>query len=182
MRVLVVAMLGFAVSVWMRADAKQQDASAAAFEALMPVLRNPRCMNCHSRGDYPRQGEDGHPHTMDVRRGMNGMGVNGVECSTCHQDHNSIGLHAPPGAPEWHLPSASEPMIWEGLSDRGICELFKDPKQNGNRTVKQIVEHMQTPLVLWGWHPGEGRAAVPVPQREFLAKVQQWAVGGAACP
>ena len=27
----------------------------ALFTAFVPVLRHPRCMNCHSQGDYPRQ-------------------------------------------------------------------------------------------------------------------------------
>jgi len=50
-----------------RADAQSppahadDGAAAAAFEAIVPVLRHPRCMNCHSNGDYPRQGDDGHP-------------------------------------------------------------------------------------------------------------------------
>ena len=41
----------------------------ALFLAFVPVLRHPRCMNCHSQGDYPRKGDDSHPHTMDVHRG-----------------------------------------------------------------------------------------------------------------
>ena len=165
-------------------QAAQRDdaAAAAAFEAIMPVLRHPRCMNCHSSGDFPRQGDDSRRHTMEIRRGPEGDGVNAVKCSTCHQDHNLPGLHMPPGAPEWHLPSPAMPMIWEGLSDRQLCELFKDPRQNGNRTVGQIVEHMQTPLVLWGWTPGEGRTPVPMLQKDFLAKVREWAAKGAACP
>ena len=28
------------------------------FTAFVPVLRHPRCMNCHSLGDFPRQGDD----------------------------------------------------------------------------------------------------------------------------
>ncbi len=155
---------------------------AAAFVAIVPVLHNPRCMNCHSAGDFPRQGDDNHIHTMDVRRGPHGDGVNAVRCSTCHQDHNLGGLHVPPGAPGWELPPPDMPMIWEGLTDRQLCELFKDPKQNGHRTVQQIIEHMSTPLVLWGWNPGEGRTPIPMPQPEFLAKVKQWASNGAACP
>ena len=43
--------------------------AAAAFEAIVPVLRHPRCMNCHSTGDFPRQGDNSHPHTMQIRRG-----------------------------------------------------------------------------------------------------------------
>ncbi len=156
--------------------------AAAAFEAIVPVLRHPRCMNCHSRGDFPRQGDDSHRHTMNVRRGPYGNGIAAVKCGTCHHDHNVEGRHRPPGAPGWHLPPPAMPMIWEGLSDRQLCELFKDRKQNGGRDVDGIVEHMNTPLVLWGWNPGEGRTPVPVPQATFLAKVRQWASKGAACP
>lgn len=58
------------------------------FAALVPVLRHSRCMNCHSSGDFPRQGDDGHPHAMNVRRGHLGHGVTAEKCSTCHQDHN----------------------------------------------------------------------------------------------
>lgn len=160
----------------------RDDAGAiAAFEAIVPVLHHPRCMNCHSSGDFPRQGDDSHRHTMQIRRG-DGHGMNAVRCSTCHQDHNLAGLHMPPGAPDWHLPSPAMPMIWEGLSDHQLCELLKDPQQNGHRTPEQIVEHMHTPLVLWGWAPGDGRTPVPMDQYEFLAKVQEWAAKGAACP
>jgi hypothetical protein len=50
-------------------------AAAAAFEAIITVLHHPRCMNCHSTGDFPRQGDDSHRHTMQVRRGPTGDGV-----------------------------------------------------------------------------------------------------------
>jgi hypothetical protein len=73
-------------------------------------------------------------------------------------------------------------MIWEGLSNRQLCELLKDPAHNGHRTVDGIVKHINTPLVLWGWHPGEGRTPIPLPESEFLAKINEWASHGAACP
>jgi hypothetical protein len=162
--------------------ASDGEMSAAAFESIIPVLRNPRCMNCHASGDFPRQGDDSHPHSMRIRRGPDGHGANTVKCSTCHQDHNLAGQHMPPGALDWHLPSPTEPMIWEGLTDRQLCELILDPKQNGNRSPEAIVEHMQTPLVLWGWHPGEGRAPVPMSSEHFLTQVKLWISQGAACP
>jgi len=156
---------------------------ASSFTALLPVLKHPRCMNCHSAGDFPRQGDDGHQHAMNVRRGVGGMGVTAEKCSTCHQDHNVAGLHAPPGAPGWRLPPATMPMIWQGKTGGELCELLKDPKQNGHRTVAQIVEHMtEDKLVLWGWAPGEGRNPVPMAQQDFAAKVKAWAAAGAPCP
>jgi mono/diheme cytochrome c family protein len=161
---------------------KEDAAAAEAFEAIVPVLRHPRCINCHSKGDAPRQGDDSHPHFMNVRRGSAGEGVPGVKCSACHQDHNLAGADLPPGAPDWRLPSPEMPMIWEGLSDRQLCELFKDPKQNGHHTIEQIVEHMESPLVQWGWNPGEGRNPVRMPRQEFLGDVKLWAAKGSACP
>jgi hypothetical protein len=153
------------------------------FTAFVPVLRNPRCMNCHSMGDFPRQGDDGHPHALDVRRGAEGHGVTAEKCSTCHQDHNLEGAHLPPGAPNWGLPPASVPMIWQGLTDGPICQSIKDPKRNKNRNLDQLVEHLsEDRLVMWAWNPGEGRTPVPMPHEEFVAKVKQWQAAGAPCP
>lgn len=170
------------VAILFSAAAQTPNSGAEAFKAIVPVLHHPRCMNCHSAGDFPRQGNDRHPHTMQIRRGPEGDGLNSVKCSTCHQERNTLGVHTPPGAPEWQLPKPEMPMVWEGLSDHQLCELFKDPQQNGHRTVQQIVEHMSTPLVLWGWHPGEGREPVPMAFNRFLANVKAWAAQGAVCP
>jgi hypothetical protein len=164
------------------APTSKDRAASSAFESMAKVLHDPRCMNCHSKGDFPRQGDDSHRHTMNVRRGPSGDGVAGVKCSTCHHEANSAGLRTPPGAPDWHLPSPSMPMIWEGLTDHQLCQLFKDPNQNGGRSVQQIVEHMKTPLVLWGWNPGPGRTPISTSQKEFLAATERWAANGAACP
>ena len=120
---------------------------------------------------------------MNVRRGPNGNGVTAQECSTCHQDHNLPGQHLPPGAPGWSLPPANMPMIWEGLTDAQICRSIKDPKQNNDRNIDQIVEHLtEDALVAWGWNPGEGRTPVPMARDEFAARVKQWQATGAPCP
>jgi hypothetical protein len=157
--------------------------NGSLFTAFAPVLRHPRCMNCHSTGDFPRQGDDGHPHAMEVRRGAEGHGVTAEKCTTCHQDHNLAGAHLPPGAPNWGLPPASTPMIWQGLSDGQICQSIKDPKRNKNRNLDQLVEHLtEDKLVMWAWNPGEGRTAVPMSHDEFAAKVKQWQAAGAPCP
>ena len=182
MRMVPSIFVAFVVLVHAAAQPVRDRAAAAAFEDIVPVLRHPRCMNCHSAGDFPRQGDDGHQHTMQIRRGPDGQGVNTVKCNTCHQDHNLAGVHTPPGAPDWHLPPPEMPMIWEGLTDHRLCQLLKDPAQNGHRSVQQIVEHMSSPLVLWGWHPGEGRPPIPVKLNVFLARVKDWAASGAACP
>ena len=153
------------------------------FLAFVSVLRHPRCMNCHSQGNFPRQGDDGHRHVMNVHRGLDGHGVTAEKCATCHQDHNLVGAHLPPGAPNWGLPPASTPMIWQGLSDAQICRAIKDPRQNKNRNLNQLVEHLtEDKLVMWGWDPGEGRNAIPMPHDEFVSKVKAWQAAGAPCP
>ena len=153
------------------------------FEALVPVLRHPRCINCHSPGDFPRQGDDGHAHTMNVHRGPYGNGVTAEKCSACHQDHNLKGAHLPPGAPNWGLPSPDMPMIWKGKTDAEVCQSIKDPAQNNNRTLDQLVLHLtEDKLVIWGWNPGEGRTAIPMPHDVFVAKVKAWQAAGAPCP
>lgn len=153
------------------------------FVEFVSVLRHPRCMNCHSRGDFPRQGDDGHPHTMNVRRGPEGHGVTAEKCSTCHQEHNLPGAHMPPGAPNWGLPPPATPMIWQGLTDAQICRSIKDPKQNKNRNLNQLVEHLtEDKLVMWGWNPGPGRNPIPMSHAEFAAKVKKWQAAGAPCP
>ena len=139
---------------------RAQEVGAAAFEAIVPVLRHPRCMNCHSAGDFPRQGDDRHQHTMQVRRGPEGQGVNSVKCSACHQDHNLVG--APHAARSTGLaPSITPetPMIWEGLTDGQLCELFKDRRRTGiavfNRSWNTCRRH---------WFCGAGIPARAAPQ------------------
>ena len=162
--------------------AREREIGVAAFEAITPALRHPRCLVCHSTGDYPRQGDDLHRHIMDVRRGPHGDGVDPVHCSTCHQTHNLEGEHTPPGAPDWHLPSPENPLIWEGLTDRQLCLLITDIRRNGGRNPKGIEEHMHTPLVLWAWHPGGDRTPESMPEEEFLKNVHVWTSAGAPCP
>jgi hypothetical protein len=166
------------------AAVQKDDARAReSFLAVVPVLKHPRCLNCHSHGDYPRQGDDGHIHTQNVRRGNAGLGKYGQKCSACHQEQNVAGLNMPPGAPNWHLPPANMPMIWAGRTPEQICRQIKDPKQNNGKTVAQIIEHVTADkLVMWGWNPGEGRSLPPLSHDEFASKFQDWARYGAACP
>ena len=56
------------------ATATSAASDGALFCRICLSLRHPRCMNCHSQGDFPRQGADGHPHSMNVRRGRKATG------------------------------------------------------------------------------------------------------------
>jgi hypothetical protein len=167
------------------AAAPSKEEGVAAFETVRAVLQHPRCQNCHIPGDAPLQFDDGRPHTMGVLRGVEGKGAPGLACATCHAAANlpsSYGPHVPPGAPIWHLPPPERKMVFIGLPSGELCRRLKDEKQNGGKNLDALVHHMaEDKLVLWGWSPGAGRAPVPVPHDELVAKLKQWIAAGAPC-
>ena len=67
------------------------DASAKAFLKASQVLLSPRCFNCHPAGDRPLQGDVQRIHNMQVVRGPEGIGKNGLWCSSCHQEKKHSG-------------------------------------------------------------------------------------------
>jgi hypothetical protein len=88
----------------------------------------------------------------------------------------------PPGTPNWHLPPADQKMVFIGLSAGDLCRTVKDPKKNGGKTFAELDHHVsQDKLVLWGWQPGVGRAAVDVPHEEFVRSWRTWVAAGAPC-
>ncbi|MBI2956569.1 MAG: hypothetical protein HYY26_04565 [Acidobacteria bacterium] len=167
-----------------RAAARAEEAGArAAFGAAYAVFMHPRCLNCHPAGEQPLQGDDSRPHAQNVQRGRTGNGKYALKCSNCHQTANVAGRHMPPGAPNWHLPPPGMPMVFEGKTAGELCRQFKDPAENGGKTIAGVIHHIEEdPLVLWGWSPGEGRTPPPLSRAEFVAKMKQWADGGAPCP
>jgi hypothetical protein len=154
--------------------------SVALFKEAGKVIQNPRCVNCHPRGDRPLQTDAGRPHEPLVVRGADGNGAPGMECSTCHHDENFDPARVP-GHPKWHLAPLS--MAWEGKSLAQICEQIKDPARNGNMDLKAIVHHMsEDTLVGTAWHPGAGRTPALGSQAEFGALIKAWIDTGAVCP
>jgi len=157
-----------------------------AFETVRSVLQHPRCQNCHPAGDTPLQGDDGHPHVQNVQRGPEGKGRVGEECTTCHGPGNppdAYGVHTPPGiATGWRMPKPEERLVFVGVAPHDLCEQIKDPARNGGKDMTALRTHLDDPLVVWGWSPGNGRAAVAVPRDAFLAAWQTWADAGAPCP
>ena len=149
-------------------EATQKNDSLArqAFLAALPVLKHPRCLNCHSTGDFPRQGDDGHAHAQNVRRGIDGKGKYGQKCTACHQEQNVAGLNMPPGAPNWHLPTGEMPMIGAGRTPNQICRQLKDQKEQ-RKTVAQIVEHVSEDKLVCGLELGDGRTPPPLSHADF---------------
>jgi hypothetical protein len=118
--------------------------------------------------DYPRQGDDRHPHYYTVVRGDvapngAGRGTPFERCTSCHGTANdpqtgipgTIDPAAPgPPAPFWALAPAT--MAWESapgmpLTGAQLCAQLKDPTRNGNRTLIDLLHHLEDePLVKWG--------------------------------
>jgi len=155
----------------------------AAFSDAAKVFLSARCVNCHPAGDSPLQGDASKLHDPEVVRGSDGRGTD-VQCNMCHLEKNTEGDHMPPGVPDWHMPSASQKMIFQGMTVGQICRNLKDPLKNGGkRTAKDAVDHLASdPKVLWAWSPGSGRAVPPMSHEDFLKKMNEWVAYGAACP
>src|SRR5437016_6008285 len=158
-------------------------ASREAFLQVYKVFTSPRCQNCHPSGDVPLQGDDSHPHLQNVKRGKDGRGVYGMRCDTCHQSANLAGEHMPPGNPKWALPPSEHKMVFVGRTPAELFRQLKDPKQNGGRSLQQLLEHVSSDeLVGWGWDPGDGRSLPPLNRADTSAQMKVWIDGGAACP
>lgn len=156
--------------------------SVKAFMKVYRVLMSPRCMNCHPSGDVPLQGDDSHLHTMLPKRGKEGKGIYAMKCANCHQPENTAGLNMPPGNPNWHLPPAGMKMVFQGKTAGQLARQIKDPKQNGNKTLEQLIEHADDGLVLAAWDPGEGRSLPPLSHDEFKQAWITWIKTGAYAP
>jgi hypothetical protein len=162
----------------------------AQWKAVESVLTHPRCVNCHTSTEYPRQTDDRRPHQFRVARGKDDKGVPGAMCSSCHQEQNTVS-GGPPGAPNWHLAPLS--MAWERapgvtMMASQLCRTLLDRRKNGNRDVAALIEHMANDkLVLWAWAPGaspsgEPRARPPLAHEQFTGALNAWAQAGAPCP
>ena len=144
-----------------------------SFNVMMKVITSVRCMNCHPSDDRPRQGDDQHLHRFEVQRGIDNKGMVAMRCNTCHGSENNQ-ISNVPGAPHWQL--APRSMGWLGLSKEQIAASLLDKRKNGNREVKDIVNHLlKDSLVRWAWAPGVGRTPPPVTFEVFADAVNHWA-------
>jgi mono/diheme cytochrome c family protein len=194
------------------------------WQAVYSVLTSPRCINCHpmvsklpplfSRypQDYPRQGDDRHPHYYTVVRGDTvaaqtaertgmveiGTGTPFERFQSCHGIRNDDRTGIPgaedpdhPGRSLWGLAPAA--MAFESspgvpLTGPELCARIKDKSRNGNRELADTLHHLATEhLVLWGFNPGkrlksEMRTTPPIGHEELIAAFKGWMADGAPCP
>ncbi len=190
-----------------------------AWRAVYSVLTSPRCINCHpgpasgtafipgypaNAFDYPRQGDDRHPHYFNIIRGpdvdstgqLSGTGAAFARCASCHglaNDHRTgiPGAQNADGTLDWRLAPVS--MAWESspgvpLTGDKLCMQLTDPARNGNRNAAALLQHVKSePLVLWGFDPGVTptgwrRTTPPLNHTEFVSVFQEWIDEGSPCP
>ena len=157
-----------------------KEKSLEDFKVILSVLKNPRCINCHPSGDVPLQGNDQHPHRPLIVRGVAENGPAAVHCNACHHEENNVYANVP-GAPKWVV--APRSMGWVGLTDAQIGEALINKTKNGGRSPKDLVQHMGfDSLVIWAWHPGEGRTPIPIPLEDFRKILFDWLATGAYVP
>jgi hypothetical protein len=166
-----------------RADPARRAAGERAFATVYRVLQHPRCMNCHPVDRVPLQGDASRPHGQNVVGGDDGKGVFAMKCANCHFTTNGVSPNTPPGAPNWHLPEAKMPLVFQGRTPSELAAQLQDSRQNGGKTIEQVFEHMAADkLVLWGWDPGPGRTPVDVPHAELVAALRTWIDAGCPLP
>lgn len=163
-------------------DATRADAARRAFLEASPVFAHPRCTNCHTTADAPRQSDARRPHQFGVKRGPEGRGEAAPQrCTACHKAEN-IASSGIPGAPDWRMPPPGR-AGWDGLTARAVCDALKDRTRNADLTLDQVVAHMEKdPLVAWAWSPGGRRTPPPIGLAAFMTLMRAWRDNGGACP
>ena len=162
-----------------------EEVAKKAFLAAYTVLLHPRCVNCHSAGNVPTQGDESTAHKGEkLQRGPDGRGVAPFKCTLCHKAANKdTGPILAPGVPDWRMPSQAMPMVFAKRTAAELCVQLKDLTQTGGRTPAMIVEHVKKDaLVTWGWNPGLKRTKPPLSHEDFVKQMEGWANNGAACP
>jgi hypothetical protein len=162
----------------------------AAWRSMESVLTHPRCLNCHTMTDYPRQGDDRRPHGLMVKRGPDGHGE-GPKCQACHRDTNQA-FTGIPGATDWHM--APLAFAWESepgkpASGAAICATLKHTDdEDGEPDYERLIEYAQlASFVLWAWQPGQRpdgteRTTPLLTHAEFVEALKRWISAGAPCP
>ena len=160
--------LGTGAASDLLAQTPPSDSALRAFEVVRSVFQHPRCQNCHIPGDAPLQYDQGRTHAQNVMRGPRGHGVVAMECAACHHDENlpaSYGDHAPPGAPNWHLPPPETKMVFIGLS-------FAKGSRMAARLEARTLPRCWRMSETTSSSPGDGRPADSAPCRLRRARIR----------
>ena len=173
-----------------RSAASSRAAGLAAWAQVYSVLTHPRCINCHTTTSYPQQGDDRRRHFANVVRGLEGKGVSGLNCATCHPGANADSTGVP-GSHNWHLAPLS--MAWQDPNDQPlpsaqVCRVLTDRSKNHSMDGPALLKHhAEDKLVGWAWEPGrdihgDQRTLPPLSRTEFAEATRRWVEAGMPCP
>ena len=73
-------------------------------------------------------------------------------------------------------------MVFQGKSAHELAKQLVNLKQNGNKNIKQLLEHADDGLVLSGWKPAQGHSMPPMSHSEFKKAWITWIKTGAYAP
>ena len=158
-----------------------------AWSRMYEVVSHPRCSNCHvGESDRPMWSGPSYGktrvHGMNIRAGESRIGIETLECSTCHVGSAPDQPHTAPGvAGSWRL--APVEAAWFGRGSVEICTQLRNPETNGGRNFEEIAGHLGHDVVLqWAWKPGGGREPAPYSLQEHADDVLMWGAAGMPCP
>jgi hypothetical protein len=164
-----------------------------AWSRIEAVVTHPRCANCHVDARAipiwtPAGESKPRVHGMNIHGGESRIGAELIPCSTCHVTSTTANdpAPAPPHAGiDWQL--APVEFLWFGQSGAKICAQLRDPKRNGGRDAKGLIEHLRHDASLSGfipraWAPGEGRLTPPGSFEDHVKDIALWGAAGQPCP
>jgi alcohol dehydrogenase (cytochrome c) len=163
---------------------------SAQWQAIYSVITTPRCMNCHTSNDFPRQSDRSYPHIYHVIRGSDDHGEAPLRCSACHGETNNAATGIP-GSLNWHLAPVS--MTFESapgvaMTSPELCARLKDKSKTGGKDLLELLDHFDHDTdVNWAFVPGdrprgEARTTPPLNHEDFVQDFKEWVDGGAGCP
>lgn len=168
------------------------EAGLEAWGIVYSVTSHPRCANCHTGADNKPMWSGpsyGNPrsHGMNINAGNSRIGAESLMCATCHTtlpkkdaNANDVAHAAPRVAMPWRL--APVDAEWFGKTSHYVCNQIKDPARNGNRSIKDVAQHLDHDLILhWAWNPGGNREPAPHSLQELVDALMQWSAAGAPC-
>jgi hypothetical protein len=151
------------------------------FGPIAEVMRHPRCLNCHVKGDAPLNGDDGHAHTMRIVRGADDLGAPAARCYACHREAASTTAPFVPAAPNWKL--APVAMAWQGLTTSELCEALSNQIRNGRYNDVRLRDHFETDKAVGtAWQTGGERTTVRTSRQDLVVAVERWTAAGRPCP
>jgi hypothetical protein len=166
-----------------RSDDAQRRQLLAAFATVARVALSPRCHNCYTSVDYPRQGDDRLRHLFHVTRGSSDMGASALPCSTYHGSANNSASGMPGVDDQWRL--APLAMGWDGLSAPGLCRQLTGPRHNGKSQWRCHCRPSEDAVRRLGVGGGDGsggttasRSSLPRPGPARLVRDKMASEGG----